>query len=215
MHHSRKYGAALLMLAACGGASEPSDVDDARPQVAVAPAPAPTAPPVTSPTPSPKPCGAGQYVADPAAWRRSGSNPRGYEMNAEPSLQWCAKAGAHMRSLASAADGTFGTFMELLPAAPYLGKRVRLRADVRAEGVTRWAGLWLRVDGKDGPIAFDSMQYRAVKATQDFATHDVVLDVPAEANGLAFGIVLAGSGEVWAKEIVIEVVGKDVPTTGP
>lgn len=203
----RRCGPLLVMLAACGGATEGGDDEVAAPPAAA------TSPPIGSPTPpgapspaSPPSCEAGNYVADPGSWKRAGSNPAGYDMNAEPSLQYCAKAGAHMQSRASAADSTFGTFMDFTSVAPYRGKRVRLRAAVRGAGLTRWAGLWLRVDGRDGPIAFDSMQNRPAKVTEDFAPYEVVVEVAADASALAFGVVLSGRGEVWAKEIVIEVV---------
>ena len=40
------------------------------------------------------------------------------------------------------------------------------------------------------------------------------LDVPNEARGIAFGILLAGAGQAWMDELQFEAVGADVPVTG-
>src|SRR5262249_24901823 len=49
-----------------------------------------------------------------------------------------------------------GSLMQTFAAAAYRGKRVRLRAAVRAElsGFRNQAVLWLRVDRKDGQLGF-------------------------------------------------------------
>jgi hypothetical protein len=63
--------------------------------------------------------------------------------------------------------------------------------------------------------AFDNMQNRAIKGTQPWTAYDVVLDVPEDATGISFGVLLAGAGEVWINDVSFEVVGKDVPVTSP
>lgn len=42
---------------------------------------------------------------------------------------------------------------------------------------------------------------------------EIVLDVPEEAQEVAFGLLLTGKGQVWMDDLNFEVVGKDVPTT--
>src|SRR5687768_4575928 len=106
--------------------------------------------------------------------------------------------------------------MATISAAPYRVKRVRLRGGVEtANVISGWSGLWLRVDSSTKEmLAFDNMGKRALRGTLAPAEHAVVLDVPNEAAELAFGVLLSGSGEVWTKQVVIEIVGTDVPTTG-
>jgi hypothetical protein len=41
-----------------------------------------------------------------------------------------------------------------------------------------------------------------------------VLDVPAESERLAFGVLLAGEGRVWLDDVRLDAVGLDVATTG-
>jgi hypothetical protein len=41
----------------------------------------------------------------------------------------------------------------------------------------------------------------------------VVLDVPKDAVGITYGLLLVSGGEVWIDDASIEVVGVEVPTT--
>ncbi len=81
--------------------------------------------------------------------------------------------------------------------------------------MTQWAGLWFRVDGPNNTtLAFDNMEQRAIKGTTDWTRYEIVLDVPNEAQRLAFGVLLAGGGQVWMDDLRFEVVPTTVKTTG-
>ena len=135
-------------------------------------------------------------------------------MSPDESRAACEKPGAHVRSLAGAKADQFGTYMDTISAAAYRGKRVRLRGVVETANVTGWTGLWLRVDDANAKmLAFDNMGKRRLVGTLAPAAQSVVLDVPNEAEHLAFGVLVSGSGEVWTSEVVIEIVAEDVPTT--
>ena len=62
-------------------------------------------------------------------------------------------------------------------------------------------------------LAFDNMQDRPVKGTEDWKNYNVVLDVPNDATGISFGVLLNGSGNVLLSNVKIETVGSDVPLT--
>jgi hypothetical protein len=85
---------------------------------------------------------------------------------------------------------------------------------VQAKDVTDWAGLWMRVDKAEKMVGFDNMQQRAIRGTLPWTAYDVVLDVPADATGISFGVLLSGPGEVWLNNVQFEVVGTGVDTTG-
>jgi hypothetical protein len=104
--------------------------------------------------------------------------------------------------------------MQDFRADKYAGKRVRFSAFAKSDGVGDWAGLWMRVDKDKDSVAFDNMQDRAIKGTTGWQKYEVVLDVPQDATGIFFGVLLAGPGTVWLNSAKIEVVGLDVPTTG-
>lgn len=150
----------------------------------------------------------------PVGWLLAGSKPASYRTGVDKTMVHDGQASVYLES-AVPNTGGFGTVMQAIDAANYAGKRVRLRADVRSQDVGKWAGMWMRVDkGQEMGISFDNMQDRAIKGTQSWSGHDVVLDVPEDATSLSFGILLTGEGEVWASHFVLEVVGKDTEVTG-
>lgn len=62
-------------------------------------------------------------------------------------------------------DGGFGVSnMYIKPA--FSGARIRLTGYLKTENITEgFAGLWMRVDGPNGALAFDNMQSRGVTGT--------------------------------------------------
>jgi len=153
------------------------------------------------------------YAAVPQGWYLAGSKPAEYESGVDKQVQYNDHPSAYLRSKATVSDG-FGTLMQNFSADQYAGKRLRLTAFVRSEGVENWAGLWMRVDkGKDS-VAFDNMQDRPIKGSNAWREYSVVLDVPQNATGIFFGILLSGSGQVWVNSIKLESVGPEVATTG-
>jgi hypothetical protein len=103
--------------------------------------------------------------------------------------------------------------MQMITAEQYRGNRVRLSGLVKSEGVTGWAGLWMRVDKGKEVMAIDNMQKRAIKGTTGWQRYEVVLDVPKDTTGVAFGILLNGAGQVWLNTTKLEIVGAEIPTT--
>lgn len=95
------------------------------------------------------------------------------------------------------------------------GTRLRLTAKVKAQEVSEWAGLWMRVDGVSGPhLAFDNMHDRPIKGTTDWVLCSIVLEVPEHAKAIAFGVLLNGPGSVWVNGFEFKKVGPEIPITG-
>jgi len=147
----------------------------------------------------------------PSGWILAGSTPTNYRTGVDAANMHGSSRSAYLISI-SEGHG-FGTLMQTISAANYAGKRLRLRGSVRSQDAADWAGLWMRVDKGQQSVAFDNMQNRAVKGTQPWGMHEVVLDVPADATSISFGILLTGSGEVWLSDLSLEEVGMDTPTT--
>jgi hypothetical protein len=151
----------------------------------------------------------------PKGWFAAGSNPKDYRMTVDRTMAHGGKASASLKSAVAVPAG-FGTLMQTFKANAYLGKRVRMSGYVRAQDVKNWAGLWMRVDGARGePLGFDNMQNRAIKGSSDWRKYEIVLEVPESAQEIAFGLLLTGAGQAWMDDLAFEVVGTDVPTTGP
>jgi hypothetical protein len=150
----------------------------------------------------------------PTCWYIAGSKPKEYEAGVDASAVYKDHASAYLKSKASRVEG-FGTLMQDFSANKYAGKRIRFTANVKAEGVQSWAALWMRVDKQSASVAFDNMRDRPITGTTGWQSYAVVLDVPQDATGIFFGVLLDGTGTVWLNSVKVEGVGSDVPTTGP
>lgn len=120
-------------------------------------------------------------------------------------------------SLSSAIDGirktasggpAFGIATATLPVKDAAGKRIRLSGYIKTDGVTNgFAGLWLRVDGASGLLAFDNMHDRGVTGTTDWKRYVIELPVAADAKNINFGAIFPGSGTAWFDGLSVEVDG--------
>lgn len=149
----------------------------------------------------------------PRGWQLQGSRPQDYTAALDRAVFHGGAASASLASTAASPEG-FGTLMQTSAPDRYLGKRVRMSAQVRASEVGNWAGLWLRVDG-DGRnmLALDNMDDRPIKGSSDWQRYEIVLDVPIGATALAYGILLSGKGQVWVDDLDFEIVDNSVPLT--
>lgn len=105
----------------------------------------------------------------------------------------------------------FGTLAQRIDATSYRGKRVRLRAMVRSEviGPGNEAFLWLQAArGFDAPqrIAYlDDMSDRPI-THRDWREHEIVGEVPADAETIDFGLALVGEGRAWIDAVSLQSV---------
>jgi hypothetical protein len=72
----------------------------------------------------------------------------------------------------------------------------------------------MRVDGANGSESADYMMDRPIRQGSGWDLYGVVLEVPQRAEGLTFGVIMAGAGQVWLDDVVLERVGAEVPLTG-
>jgi hypothetical protein len=108
----------------------------------------------------------------------------------------------------------FSTLMQQVAATDYAGKRVRLSAQLRADQLAAWGGLWMRADSGQKPTAFDNMYDRPLRGSFGWQQAEVVLDIPADATALSFGFLLNGAGQLQATQFRLEVVSNAVVPTG-
>lgn len=84
----------------------------------------------------------------------------------------------------------------------------------RGATVATHAAFWLRIDGPNGHMdGFDNMSNRALVGNADWTPFVIVLDVPDDAKQIVGGLLLIGTGTVWADDLHIQTVPKTVPTT--
>lgn len=150
----------------------------------------------------------------PRGWGLAGDSPQRYRTGIDAQMPHDGKPSAYLVSRTEDVFKGFGTLSQFFLGSPYLGKRIRFRGWVKSENVKNWAGLWMRVDvDNEKPVAFDNMEQRAIKGTNDWKMYDIVLDVPKNASEIGMGILLDGPGKVWLSGVKIEIVPKTVATT--
>jgi hypothetical protein len=106
------------------------------------------------------------------------------------------------------APQVFGNVMQRIDATPWRGKRILLRAAVRAE-VARTgeqAQMWLRVDRPGGKMGFfDNMGARPIR-DPEWRVYEISGDVAEDANAIAFGVMLIGGGKAFVDDVSLSKV---------
>ena len=107
------------------------------------------------------------------------------------------------------AAASFGVATGTFPVSRAAGKKVRYSGYIKTDGVTRgFAGLWWRVDGPSGVLAFDNMQSRGVAGTTDWTRYTIELPVDASVKNINLGALLPGNGTAWFDGLTIELDGE-------
>lgn len=147
-------------------------------------------------------------------WYKAGNKPNDYAVEIDRAVFYKGNAGVRIRSVAEKAEG-FGTVMRsgLTKTEPYKGKRLRLSAYVKTDSVSGWAGLWMRVDAQNETVNFDNMGNRPIIGTTDWKRYEIILDVPKSSVSIPFGVLLDGTGTIWADDFQLEEVSQNVPVT--
>ena len=150
----------------------------------------------------------------PAEWSYRQPEIESYEIGPDKSPEFNNQNILTIKSFKSKISG-FGNIMKTIKSDLYLGKTVKMTGYVKSKNVKSWAGLWMRVDYYTAAVlSFDNMQKRAIKGTTDWNKYEVVLFVPAEATSISYGVLLDGTGQIWFKDVTLEVVDETVPETG-
>lgn len=151
-------------------------------------------------------CLAGRAPAQvPPGWRCSGTCVRDTLVRHEGMASVAVRAG----------DEGVGTFRQAVHPEAFLGKRVRFSAWVKTDTLDGNAFLWMRVDGQEPgeTLQFDNMFERPIAPLTDWKRYSVVLDVPREASGMIFGLIVQGKGRAWMDHSSLEVVADSVVST--
>ena len=149
-----------------------------------------------------------KLVPLPRGWFRTGSG--------DPALYWMgpdAQEGhLHIASLVDAAilGDRFGSLGQSILSDDYRGQMIRLTAELKGIGCDA-ATIWMRIDSAvEGKwLRFDNLIDRAgvgpLSGTFDWTRREIVLDVPDDAESIVFGVLLKGTGKVWARGIDLDI----------
>jgi len=146
----------------------------------------------------------------PVGWFNSFGHVSGvstdYGIRVVPRSTDSAAGACAVLEKATAAEGQFGSLMQRCPGRLLAGKTIRLEGELRTDEVSGWAGLWLRADADDEPnLFFDNMSRRPVVGTTDWTRYVIDAPLPINTDWLNYGIVLSGSGTVYADNLRLRV----------
>jgi hypothetical protein len=110
--------------------------------------------------------------------------------------------------------GTFSVITRSLPV-DFKGGTVELRGYLRLQDVSGDAGLWLRQDADGQVVALKNMQAQQVKGTHDWAQFNITLPINPQAQQLYFGVLISGTGTLWADDLELLVDGKPIAEAAP
>jgi hypothetical protein len=105
--------------------------------------------------------------------------------------------------------GTFSAIGRGLPV-DFQGGTVELRGYLRLKDVSGNAGLWLRQDGDGQTLSLENMESQQVKGTRDWAQYRITLPINPKAQQLMIGVLVEGTGTLWADDLELLVDGKPI-----
>jgi C-terminal processing protease CtpA/Prc len=111
--------------------------------------------------------------------------------------------------------GEFGVTSQRVPAT-FQGKTLKFTGYVKTKDVQNgYAGLWMRVDGPAGTLAFDNMSKRPIKGTTDWQQYTISLPLDEEAQTIYIGGLLPATGTMWLDDLTLTVDDKPLVQAPP
>ena len=153
-------------------------------------------------------------IKDSSSWSFRQDEPKSYEIGPAEDPIYANQEVYTIKSIEEKIKG-FGNIMKTIDATSYQGKTVKMSGYIKSENVKDWAGLWMRVDFYSSKVlAFDNMQSRGIEGSKDWEKYEVVLFVPDYSTEISYGVLLDGTGQIWMKDIALEIVSDTVAETG-
>lgn len=161
----------------------------------------------------------------PPGWFMSGSAADEFAVSLDRHTRAAGATSARLALRPGVSASGYGTLMQAFPADRLRGKRMRMTALVKGEGITGRGDLWLRVQAlyspADGPglggggcRLRESFEWRACEVVFDVVPGTVFDTLPGAVE-LQLGVGLAGPGTIWLDEVRLDEVTTDVPLTEP
>jgi len=138
---------------------------------------------------------------------------QGYEATVDTTVAYSGKKSLRLRRVGV---GEFGVGTSEFPIEDARGEHLRYTGYIKTDGVSDgYAGLWWRVDGKQGVLGFDNMGGRGPTGTTPWTRVTIELDIDSTLTNINFGVLMPGSGTAWFDALQIELDGQVYPQTTP
>jgi len=143
----------------------------------------------------------------PYGWQRFGTTPQSYAASLDHTVVHGGKTSGHLAAISGQPPGS-ATIAQTVLAGAYRGRRLRLTAWLRSEGITVRGSLWMRVEDSRGQVGpMDDGSDRPLEQAAGWQQHTIVLDVADDATFIHYGIGMSGPGQMWVDDVRLEVVG--------
>ncbi|MCL8009286.1 S41 family peptidase [Gelidibacter japonicus] len=121
-------------------------------------------------------------------------------------------SGNYSGKIKSRDKGTYGVIAYEIPAN-YTGDSITLEGYMKIRNVENgYAGLLLRIDGNNTPLAGENMENRNINGTKDWQKLSITLAYPKEAETIIAAGIMTGTGEAWFDDFVLTIDGQDIQT---
>lgn len=142
----------------------------------------------------------------PAGWWSAANN--GYRVTADSVVRHEGRYSLRIQSEgARQSNQAFGVATMRVPVE-FQGKVIKLTGFLKTEAVEGYAGLWLRVEGEQGTLAFENTSKQNVHGTTDWQAQTISLPLGNDARFLLLGGILPGTGTAWLDELELTVDDK-------
>lgn len=149
------------------------------------------------------------YWHVPNGWSATESVPNEYYVGIDHAVVHSGKSSLVIRSQVKRPTGGIAV-LQTFDATKYRGKRVRFAGYLKLDGVSNGAALYLAFTKENEMLSIDQA---LVSGTLAWQRHDLVVDVPENADSILIGQQLIGGGIVHADDLSFETVDKSVPLT--
>ena len=160
-------------------------------------------------------------LAVPTGWHVAAhTNEANYRLGLDPATPGAALIESRPDRFDSIdrAAGETAVLMQSILADPWRNGRLRLTAELKTEDAET-ATIWMRVDPAEGRyLHFDNLMERpgeTLTGTRGWTERQIVLNVPAAAATIRYGLLLRGAGRVWARRFTIGAVSANTAVTEP
>jgi RNA polymerase sigma factor (sigma-70 family) len=150
-------------------------------------------------------------ITDDQNWHTFSWNARGYSAKPDPTVP---RNGHPTTCFSSTADfrpadwGIYDAGDRHIDA--YLGKKIRMTAWLKSEGVSQGSGLSIHVNGGGYKQLTNDGQKgkRPVRGTMDWRKYEAIADVPLDAQAIFCGVTMNGKGKIWIDDVQLEVINE-------
>ena len=111
-------------------------------------------------------------------------------------------SGADLK-VENTSDSKPGGAISSISADSYSGRSIVLEGKLTATGSVRSSGLWLRVDGEQGPMLFRTTEARPVLGGESNVVRRIEVPVPQKAKRIAFGASVSGLGALEVEDLTL------------